>query len=500
LRHPGRDLQTMRTSLSNITYFHGHEGCDSSQQMRQALALVGALIACDKANSSLPSVASPPPDVTSTPVGEPITAWLTDPPFVPNPIVREAPARVKVELEVLEIEKEIAPGVRYTVWTFGGHVPGKFIRVRQGDIVELTLQNHPDNKLPHNIDLHAVTGPGGGAEPTFIAPGKQTTFTFRALNPGLYVYHCATAPVPMHVANGMYGLIFVEPPGGLPPVNHEYYVMQGELYTTGKYHEQGVQEFDMQKGIDEKPTYVLFNGAEGSLVGDKALRARTGDRIRMYVGNGGPNLTSSFHVIGEIFDRVYSEGGTNVHENVQTTTVPAGGASIVEFTVEVPGKYIIVDHALFRAFNKGAIGTLEVSGESRNDLYTTKGPEVSYTGTKISAVPAATPPAPKGEATYARVCSACHQPDGRGLTGAFPPVAQSDYLKTATKAQIIDHVLRGAQGPMTVNGTTYNGVMPPMAFLTDDEIANVLTYVRTSWGNGLDAVTTDDVAKARGAQ
>ena len=474
--------------------------------MRKSSVLLLPLVfvACERsdASRSVPTLL-PAIDVTSMPTGEPLVAQLTQAPNVPHPIFRERPARVRVELEVKEVEKEISPGVRYTMWTFGGQVPGKFIRVRQGDVVELTLQNHPSSKMPHNIDLHAVTGPGGGAEPTFIAPGKQTTFTFRALNPGLYVYHCATAPVPMHVANGMYGMILVEPPGGLPYADREYYVMQGELYTTGKYHQPGLQAFDMEKGIDEKPTYVLFNGAEGSLVGAKALKARTGEKIRIFVGNGGPNLTSSFHVIGEIFDRVYSEGGTKVQENVQTTAVPAGGSAIVEFTVEVPGKYIIVDHALFRAFNKGAVGTLEVEGESRNDLYTQKRADAPYTGPIVRGpvVPMIAPAEGPvtGEGTYKRVCAACHQPDGRGMTGAFPPLAQSDYLASASKDKLVDHIVNGLQGPISVNGTTYNSAMPPMGFLTDEEIAAALTFVRASWGNGLDAIAKEDVARVRRA-
>lgn len=470
--------------------------------MRTPLLLLPLLVACEKAPTPTPVETAPAIDVTSTPTGEPIIAQLTHAPSVPHPIFRDKPARIRVELEVTEVEKEIAPGVRYTLWTFGGEVPGKFIRVRQGDIVDLTLQNHPSSKLPHNIDLHAVTGPGGGAEPTFVAPGKQTTFTFRALNPGLYVYHCATAPVPMHVANGMYGLILVEPPGGLPYADREYYVMQGELYTAGKYHEPGLQTFDMEKGIDERPTYVLFNGAEGSLAGAKALKARTGEKVRIFVGNGGPNLTSSFHVIGEIFDRVYTEGGTKVQENVQTTVVPAGGAAIVEFTVEVPGKYILVDHALFRAFNKGAVGTLEVAGESRNDLYTHKRADQPYTGpvARGPVMPAIAPAEGPitGESTYKRVCAACHQPDGRGMTGAFPPLAKSDYLAGANKDVLVDHILNGLQGPITVNGTTYNSAMPPMQFLTDEEIAAALTYVRASWGNNLDAISPDEVARVRG--
>src|SRR5690606_35798409 len=270
------------------------------------------------------------------------------------------PAKVIVDLEVIELEQEIAEGVTYTFWTFGGTVPGSFIRVRQGDTVEFHLKNHPDSKMPHNIDLHAVTGPGGGASSSFTAPGHESQFTFKALNQGLYVYHCATAPVGMHIANGMYGLILVEPPERLKRVAHAYSVMQSEVYTVGKYREKGNQPFDMQKAIEENATYVLFNGAEGAMTGDKALTAKVGETVRLFVGNGGPNLTSSFHVIGEIFDNVYVEGGTTSQENVQTTLIPAGGSTIVDFRLEVPGTYILVDHAIFRAFNKGAVGMLKV--------------------------------------------------------------------------------------------------------------------------------------------
>ncbi|HUJ58351.1 MAG TPA: copper-containing nitrite reductase [Kofleriaceae bacterium] len=441
------------------------------------------------------------PDITSTPEGHPVLAQLTNAPEVPARIFRKHPAHVIVELTVNEVEKEIAPGVRYTFWTFGGQVPGKFIRVRQGDVVEVHLKNDPSNKLPHNIDLHAVTGPGGGAASTFTAPGHESSFTFRATEPGLYVYHCATAPVPMHVANGMYGMILVEPPGGFPPVSHEYYVMQGELYTAGKYHAPGLQTFDMEKGIDERPTYVVFDGAEGSLLGDKALTAKTGDTIRIFFGNAGPNLDANFHIIGTIFDRVYPEGGSLAQEHVQTTLVPAGGATIVELHVDVPGSYALVDHALFRAFNKGAVGQLRVDGPSRTDLMTQKQGDVAYAGGPIEAPPidtAGDPVLQMGEGTFGRICAACHQPSGLGIPGQFPPLAQSDYLAASPKERIIDHVLHGLQGPVTVRGTTYNGQMPPLGFLSDDEIAAVLTYVRASFGNHLSAVSSDEVAKVRG--
>ncbi len=446
------------------------------------------------------------------PQGEPVKAVLTLPPNVPPPTGRTHPAKVIVELEVREVQKPIAEGVTYTFWTFGGTTPGSFIRIRQGDTVEFHLKNYPDSKMPHNIDLHGVTGPGGGAASSFTAPGHESQFTFKALNSGLYVYHCATAPVGMHVANGMYGLILVEPPEGMPPVDHEYYVMQGDFYTVGKYREKGDQAFDMQKAIDENPTYVLFNGMEGSLTGDRALTAKTGETVRLYVGNGGPNLVSSFHVIGEIFDKVWFEGGTRFQENVQTTLIPAGGAVIAQFKLEVPGSYILVDHSIFRAFNKGALAILKADGPERKDIYSGKEVDATYLGDKALSMAAV------GEATAARAagkltkedqikaggllfngtCSVCHQPNGAGLPNVFPPLAKSDFLM-ANKERSIDIVLNGLTGKVTVNGAEFNSVMPPMSQHTDDEVANILTFVRNSWGNQGEAINKDEVAKRRAA-
>lgn len=296
-------------------------------------------------------------------------AVLTEAPNVPPPITRDYATHVVVRLETTEVKKRLADGVEYTFWTFGGSVPGSFIRVREGDEVEFHLTNAKGSMAAHNIDLHAVTGPGGGATSTFTGPGQETSFTFRALKPGLYVYHCAMAPVGMHIANGMYGLIFVEPEGGLPPVDREFYVMQGEFYTMGRTGEPGHQDFSYEKALDERPDYVVFNGSVGSLVGDNALKARVGEKIRLFVGNGGPNLVSSFHVIGEIFDNVYPEGGITVNRNVQTTLVPAGGAAITEFRTDVPGTYVMVDHSIFRAFDKGALGMIDVMGDARPVIF-----------------------------------------------------------------------------------------------------------------------------------
>ena len=296
-------------------------------------------------------------------------AVLTKAPAVPAPITRDYATKVIVELETIEVTKRLADGVDYTFWTFGGDVPGHFIRVREGDLVEFTLKNHAHSSVPHNIDLHAVTGPGGGAAATLALPGQGATFTFRALNPGLYVYHCAVSPVPMHIANGMYGLILVEPKGGLPKVDRELYVMQSEFYAKGNG-EGKAHTLDMERGTDERPTHVVFNGAVGALTGDNAPQVKVGESVRLFVGNGGPNLVSSFHVIGEVFDHVYGEGGTMVSQrNVQTTLVPAGGSAIVEFRAEKPGNLVIVDHSIFRAFNKGAIGMIKVTGEENFAVY-----------------------------------------------------------------------------------------------------------------------------------
>jgi len=296
-------------------------------------------------------------------------AVLTSPPLVPAPIGDRSAKKLIVRLETIEKTGELADGTQYNFWTFGGTVPGSFIRARVGDEIEFHLKNNENSVFPHNIDLHAVNGPGGGAEATFVAPGQEAVFNFKTLNPGLYVYHCATAPVGMHIANGMYGLILIEPEGGLPKVDKEFYIMQGDFYTKGKFGEKGLQEFDMDKAIAETPDYVVFNGSTTGLLGDKELEVKTGETVRFFVGNGGPNLTSSFHLIGEIFDKVYMEGGSKVNENVQTTVIPAGGAAIVEFKATVPGEYIIVDHAIFRAFNKGALGKIKVVGADNHKVY-----------------------------------------------------------------------------------------------------------------------------------
>lgn len=338
-----------------------------------------------------------------TPAGElpVIDAVTTHAPEVPPAIDRDYPAKVRVKMETVEKTMKMDDGVEYRYWTFDGDVPGRMIRVREGDTVEVEFSNNPSSTVPHNVDFHAATGQGGGAAATFTAPGRTSTFSFKALQPGLYIYHCAVAPVGMHIANGMYGLILVEPKEGLPKVDKEFYIVQGDFYTKGKKGAQGLQPFDMDKAVAEQPEYVVFNGHVGSIAGDNALKAKAGETVRMYVGNGGPNLVSSFHVIGEIFDKVYVEGGKLINENVQSTIVPAGGSAIVEFKVDIPGSYTLVDHSIFRAFNKGALGQLKVEGAENPEIMTQKLSDTAYAGNGAASAPAASAPAASAPAASA---------------------------------------------------------------------------------------------------
>ena len=292
-----------------------------------------------------------------------------DPAKVPPAIGNRAPTTLKYRMETVELAGKLDDGTSFTYWTFDRQVPGPMLRARVGDTIELTLANARDSKAIHSIDLHAVTGGHGGGEHTQVAPGQEKTITFKALNPGLYVYHCATPLVPQHIAAGMYGMILVEPEGGLPKVDREYYVMQGDMYTHRPHGAKVHQEPDLDKMANELPDYYVFNGAVGALTKTHKLTAKVGDTVRLYFGVGGPNKISSFHVIGEIFDKVYSEASLNaVKTDVQTTLVAPGGATIAELKVQHPGSYLLVDHALSRT-GKGAVGVLEVTGEPVPGVY-----------------------------------------------------------------------------------------------------------------------------------
>ena len=396
-------------------------------------------------------------------VGSPVYALeaeITTAPHVPSYITRTLPETVVVKFEAREFVGALADGKQYRFWSFNGTVPGPMIRVRLGDTVEFHLTNHADSQFPHNIDIHAVNGPGGGAAVSLVAPGEEKIFRFKTLHPGLYIYQCASPipSIPAHVANGMYGLLLVEPKHGFPRVDHEFYVFESEFYTqesaeqvlsepkaekkpiepekmeekiepiSGKKEgfldsfvstffgdsssEQDkspvqedspssdepadflesqvstagtwldepadspepekiyIQELSLEKGLKEQPDYVVFNGRQGALLGENALRVKVGEKVRIFFGNIGPNGISSFHIIGEIFDQVYLEGAVNgvINRNVQTTLVPSSGATIVEFTIDVPGDYLLVDHSIFR-IDKGAIGLISAVGDDNPEIF-----------------------------------------------------------------------------------------------------------------------------------
>lgn len=295
---------------------------------------------------------------------------VRDPTDLPAPLETREPTTVRIDLEAVEIEGQLADGTTFTYWTFNSKVPGPFFRVRVGDTIEVHMKNLTNSTMAHSVDFHAVTGPGGGAVMTQTVPGEETMFTAKALNPGLFVYHCATPMVAQHIANGMYGLILVEPEGGLAPVDREFYVMQGEIYTNEAFGSTGHLTENTQALLNEDPEYLVFNGAVGALTAQRPLKANVGQTVRIFFGVGGPNFTSSFHVIGEIFDRVFDQASLTspALTNVQTTTVPPGGATMVEFGLEVPGNYILVDHALAR-LQRGLAGYLVVEGPANPEIF-----------------------------------------------------------------------------------------------------------------------------------
>ena len=293
-----------------------------------------------------------------------------DPAAIPPPLTRRAPETVRVELETVELEARLDERATFRFWTFNRTVPGPFVRVRVGDTVEVHLRNHQESWMMHNVDFHAVNGQGGGAEASTAGPGEERAFRFKALNPGLYVYHCAVPPVAMHVANGMYGMILVEPEEGLPPVDREFYVMQGEIYTTEPFGSEGLLTEDFEKLLNERPEYFVFNGHVGALTEHFPMKAKVGETIRIFFGVGGPNHASSLHLIGEIFDRVYVNGSvtSEPQKDVQTVLCPAGGSVAIEVELNVPGRYVLVDHSLSRV-ERGLAAWIDVEGEENPEIF-----------------------------------------------------------------------------------------------------------------------------------
>lgn len=296
-----------------------------------------------------------------------------DPTDIPGPIDYDEPRHHDITLTVEEHTAEIEDGVTFDYMTFGGQIPGPMIRVREGDKVTLTLENMPDNEYEHNVDSHAIYGPGGGAADTVVLPGEDATIEVSTEYPGAFIYHCAVPNAPMHISSGMYGLMVVEPKEGLPQVDREFYLGQNEVYTDMETGEEGHHMFDFDSMMDTEPSYVLLNGQEYALTGDHAMEAELGETVRVFMGTGGPDITSDFHPIGNVWSRAWPNGSidpeTDPDHNVQTMAVPPGSAFVGEMDLAVPGPIKLVDHSLTNTFHKGSLAILNVNGDENEEVY-----------------------------------------------------------------------------------------------------------------------------------
>ncbi len=370
LTKPGAKDTVTFTAKANDTYFCSMPG-HRQAGMEGKIVVTGAQ--APKVASTAPARDGLFPHSTHTlKPAQPVTLdeISRDPSDIPAPIERRQNKTVEFTIKTKEVVAQIDDGTTYKLWTYNGKIPGPFLRVKQGDTVVIHLDNAPNSLMSHSIDFHAVTGPGGGAAVLQTPPGQRRTLKFKALHPGLFVYHCATPHIATHLAHGMFGMILVEPKQGLPKVDHEYYVMQAEYYTTAPAGTRGNQVDDDDRLLEEMPTYVVYNGRVGSLTGDRAMSAKVGQTVRLYFGVAGPDKPSAFHMIGEMFDRLYPNGSLEdpPEHGVQTTLVPPGDSAIAEFKVDYPGKYLLVDHALSR-LDKGAMGVLKVTGPADPSIY-----------------------------------------------------------------------------------------------------------------------------------
>ncbi|MDA0771135.1 MAG: copper-containing nitrite reductase [Chloroflexi bacterium] len=286
------------------------------------------------------------------------------------------PRNVRFTLETEEYEAEIAPGITFPFLSFNGAVPGPAIVVCLGDWVEVTFKNPAESRHAHNVDFHAATGALGGGGVSTVSPGKQTTFRFQVLKEGAFVYHCAVAPIPMHVTSGMYGSIIVLPTGGLPDVDKQFYLMEGDFYTKPSEDDPSKHVYSPERISNENPSFVVTNGKVGALTGDNALKINVGDTVRYFYGQA--NDESWIHIIGGHFDKVFARGSFNpnsaIEYGVETTTVAAGSVTVVEYTFRYPGMYLFVNHKLIRATEKGQAVQMVVEGPENTDIMTVVSP------------------------------------------------------------------------------------------------------------------------------
>lgn len=419
-------------------------------------------------------------------------AWGPD---VPPPITRTDQRIWRIHLETIEGVCPLDPGngINAEMWGFreagSDEVmcgsPGPILRGRVGDMVEVTLTNMEGNSMPHNIDFHSVTGEGGGAANLTVAPGETATITARLLYPGAFMYHCAFGDVPLHIAKGMYGMFIVDPEEPLHEVDHEWGIVQSEWYVT-EPDADGLAAHDQDALFDEEPRFVTFNGRTDGLVGENGLSMNVGERARIYFVNAGINLISSFHPIGSHWDLVYSEGATHAANSVirgsQTTLIPAGGGSVTELDALVPSTLILVDHALVRTFYKGAIGTIEITGDAQPELFGVPGQEPT-TPTEPAPDAGGEGSASNGETLFAQTCAACHGADATGIAGLGSSLVGNEFVAGLGDTELVDFLKVGR--PVDHPDNTTGVAMPARGGnpgLTDANLADLAAYLRTLGG------------------
>jgi nitrite reductase (NO-forming) len=269
-----------------------------------------------------------------------------------------AGAVADVHLVLTDINVQIAPGIHYAAWAWAGGAPGPVIHVRQGQLVKITLTNN--GAIPHSVDFHAARiAPNKAFADVF--PGKSVSYSFRANDPGVFMYHCGTKPVLMHIANGMYGAIVVDPqPGVLPKADKNYVLVASEWYLDSDGLKKPAQ-FNLTKARARQPDWMTFNGYSGQYV-THPLTAQPGQLVRFWVVDAGPSIDTDFHIVGTILNTAYAFGDMNPADalhGVQTVTVPAGGGGVFDVKIDQPGLYPFVSHA-FAAVDQGQVGLLKV--------------------------------------------------------------------------------------------------------------------------------------------
>ena len=361
-----------------------------------------------------------------------------------------------IQIDIVDRVIELAPGVRFSAWTLGGQVPGPVIHARVGDRIRFSMTNRSDETIPgvpsfplpmmHSIDFHAaMVSPQDKYRS--IAPGQTIQFEFQLNYPGVFMYHCGTPMILEHIASGMYGMFIVEPRGGYPTkVDREYAVVQSEFYAKPdpegrKVDGQPLYVLDAEKVRTKASTYTVFNAVYNGLV-DHPLMAKPGERVRLYVLNVGPSNTSSFHVVGTLFDRVWMDGNPdNQFRGMQTVLLGSSSSAIVEFRIPEAGKYVMVDHHFANA-SQGAIGVIDATGATPAPAAAS----IEHNNFSATAGTPNDPEAVRGKLLFESKCLVCHTlgqgpkigPDLRGVASRRTDLWLTHWLESPEKMLAAD--------------------------------------------------------------